>query len=373
MDFLKRKMDFYEFLHECRTTCLRNMPAARSVLSIGASGLWYFEWFHKNYPHSVMTHTGIDISPCPEGLPVFARWIQHDGSDLSMIPAGSIDLIFAGQFIEHISWEQQYQFLVEANRVLASGGFLVIDSPNYPVANRYGIKHQDHVSELSYLQMSEALKLSGFSLTESRGIMPVSLLGTPPSNQGKYCSRFVTTVYKEDLKNGVNGNPDESFIWWITARKLPVEINHQDLRDRLNKFFIANESEKTSIVYHQIGVLEEHGGNVYVKVSPGQNDFALYGPYVTYPAGKYLVKFDISMPGKSYAKEDTVVCSIDVAANCGEKIVVKQDLMVKNLVDGKSQVLEFSIDAPTMLEFRVLSHGTAEFRVGIVPVLVSLL
>lgn len=372
MEFFKHKMDFYEFLHECRTTCLKEIPAASSVLSIGASGLWYFEWFNKNYPHQITTHTGIDISPCPSGLPAYVRWIQHDGSDLSMIPSGSIDLVFAGQFIEHISWEQQYQFLVETHRVLASDGFLVVDSPNFTVANRYGIKHQDHVSELSYGQMSEALAIAGFSVTDSRGIMPVSLLGTPPAKQGKYCSRYYADVYKEDLKNGVNGNPAEAFIWWFTAKKTSTSVNQQELRELLKSHYQVNESEKTSVVYHQIGTLEEAGGKYFIQVICGEKSFALYGPYETYPAGKYAVSFDLSLPDTTNADLNTVVCSIDVSTGCGETIIARRDILVKDLLGFVSQTLEFEMDSPAQLEFRVLSMGTTEFKICVNPRVSSL-
>jgi SAM-dependent methyltransferase len=66
----------------------------------------------------------------PDPLPPKVEWLQRNLGDLSPIDDGSVDLVFAGQVIEHLWPEDVAGFLAEAHRVLRPGGFLALDSPN---------------------------------------------------------------------------------------------------------------------------------------------------------------------------------------------------------------------------------------------------
>ncbi|MEH2267215.1 MAG: glycosyltransferase, partial [Nostoc sp.] len=46
---LRKKLNFNDFLHECRSICLAKIPQSKEILSIGCAGNWYFEWFDKFY------------------------------------------------------------------------------------------------------------------------------------------------------------------------------------------------------------------------------------------------------------------------------------------------------------------------------------
>jgi len=126
--------DYLAALHEARTFCLGGMPpGARTVLSVGASGPWYFDWFARAYGH-VERHIGVEaFLPCPVELPENVEWLASDlaGPDgVAAVLSGTVDLVFSGQNIEHLWPEQVVAFLVESNRVLRSEGWLVVDSPN---------------------------------------------------------------------------------------------------------------------------------------------------------------------------------------------------------------------------------------------------
>jgi hypothetical protein len=126
--------DYLAALHEARTFCLGGMPpGARTVLSVGASGTWYFDWFARAYGN-VERHIGVEaFPPCPVELPENVEWLASDlagpGGVAAML-SGTVDLVFSGQNIEHLWPEQVVAFLVESNRVLRSEGWLVVDSPN---------------------------------------------------------------------------------------------------------------------------------------------------------------------------------------------------------------------------------------------------
>jgi hypothetical protein len=96
--------DWNVFLHELRGRRIATMPAgARTVLSAGCAGAWYFEWFDERYPTSVDRHIGVELfSPRPANLPGNMEWISSSLDDLSSVESGVVDLVFAGQLIEHL-------------------------------------------------------------------------------------------------------------------------------------------------------------------------------------------------------------------------------------------------------------------------------
>ena len=66
-------------LHEARSIALAAMPSgAETVLSAGANGLWYFEWFDAEYG-TVPRHIGVEAYlPRPDDLPPNVEWISAD-------------------------------------------------------------------------------------------------------------------------------------------------------------------------------------------------------------------------------------------------------------------------------------------------------
>ena len=83
-------------------TCLRG---ARTVLSVGASGAWYFDWFDRAYG-AVERHIAVEaFLPRPDELPENVEWLAADlaGPDgVASVDSGSVDLVFSGQNIEHL-------------------------------------------------------------------------------------------------------------------------------------------------------------------------------------------------------------------------------------------------------------------------------
>lgn len=360
-----------DIIHECRTIYLERMPRAEKVLSIGSSGSWYFHWFDGHYPFPVVEHMGIDLNEKPADLPGNVTWLQHDGSDLAPVPPGSFDLAFAGQFIEHISWAQQVRFLAGVNRALKDGGFFVLDSPDYDIVNRYGWKQPEHVHELTFAQAQELLSLAGFEVLRADGIIPVDQLGAPPGLSGKYLDRgFDSTFRKSQLKKSLSGRPGKSFIWWVVARKVRGDIDVDALGERLEAIYRRNESVRNTVLFHQIGRLEEAGDRAFVAVARADGPgFALYGPYMQYLAGNYRVTFELMLANAS-GKEgpEDVVCLLDVAAASGEVVLASRKVSVAMLSQSCEQDLSFSLGAPAVLEFRVRSAGFCPFKVNARPV-----
>ncbi|MEA5513691.1 glycosyltransferase [Nodularia sp. UHCC 0506] len=370
---LEKTLDFNLFLHECRSICIANIPKSQNILSIGCAGSWYFEWFDKFYPYSVDNHTGIDLNEKPLNLPKNVTWIQHDGQDLSVIESQSFDLLFAGQFIEHISWEAQVSFLLEVNRVMKPDGIFVLDSPNYTISNRYGWKQPEHIHELIFEQICELLEIAGFEIQDSCGLIPKKLLGTPPQLFGKCLKSGLQTnkFSQADIQNAINQDPHDCFVWWVVAKKSKdcSLVNHS-LNVRMQEIYLENQKNKNEVVFHQIGSIVEKNQDYFILANPidGQG-FAIFGPYDCYHQGKYLVEFEISPVDKRITKTqlDTIVATADIATNDGMKVIARTEIKLRDLLNEETIKIEFILATSCLVEFRVFYLGKFPILVGIKP------
>jgi len=157
--------DFNARLHELRSRELGRLPpGAATVLHGGSAGQWYFDWFQERYTTTVTRHIGVDaLSVRPELLAEEVEWLQRSLGDLSPVGGGEVDLVFAGQVIEHLWPEEVVGFLLEARRVLRRAGILVMDSPNRRVTAALGWEHPEHTVEFRPDEIIELLELAGFS------------------------------------------------------------------------------------------------------------------------------------------------------------------------------------------------------------------
>lgn len=366
----KTLISFNYFLHECRSICLQKLPAAKKILSIGCSGVWYFEWFHKFYPYPVEEHTGIDLNHKPENLPHNIVWIQNDGSDLTSLESESFDLIFAGQFIEHMSWESQATFLAEVNRALKPNGFFVLDSPNYDISNRYGWRQPEHIHELTFKQICNFLELSSFNIEDTYGLVPKKLLGTPPQLVGKSLEyAFQNNFYKEEINKAINKEPNDCFIWWIIAKKNTCVVEKQLLKNQLQKAYLENQKNQYNIVFHQIGKFIDDNGKQFIIVNPSDAPgYALFGSYEFYSKGNYLIEYNISLLNvrKNHILHSKIAI-VDVVTDSGEKVYAKKEIESSDLLNNSIIKLQFSLDKLSSLEFRVFYFGNLPLRIGVQP------
>lgn len=234
---------FHGALHELRTIELGLIPkGARSALSVGASGRWYFDWFEAHVGE-LEAHYGVEaFEEMPDDLPDYVVWIPSTADKFDQVADGSVDLVFAGQTTEHL-WERELEgFLVESSRVLSDGGLLVLDSPNRLVTDHLVWSHGQHTIELSASEMVELLELAGFDAERVRGawrcrfgdtIMPLEDGLTNPA------------LLVRRIAEGAD-RPDDSFIWWIDARKTDRAVDHAGLRARIEELFAENFETRIS-------------------------------------------------------------------------------------------------------------------------------
>ncbi len=225
---------FHGVLHELRTLELERVPkGAQRVLSVGANGRWYFDWFEHSYG-AVLRHVGVEAyEPMPGDLPAYVEWIVNTADKMSGVEDSSVDLVFAGQTTEHLWADELAGFLLESHRVLAEGGQLILDSPNRLITEHLLWSHGGHTVELSAAEITELLTLAGFEVETMHGLWLCEQDGRVLQLEERLSDAALTT-----RRIALGGDqPDRCFVWWINARRKSVEVDAARLRQRTSEFF----------------------------------------------------------------------------------------------------------------------------------------
>ena len=110
-----------------------------------------------------------DVIETPQG-PV--NYVYSSMSDLSPFEDNSIDLVYAGQSIEHVPVEEAKTVLREVHRVLKPGGHFCFDTPNRKVTILQfpDFIVDDHKYEYTHQEMTAMLEGHGFAVREAKGM-----------------------------------------------------------------------------------------------------------------------------------------------------------------------------------------------------------
>jgi predicted SAM-dependent methyltransferase len=102
-------------------------------------------------------------------------------TNLNGIESGSVDLVWSGQSIEHVTEEQGIRMCSEALRVLKPGGRFCLDTPNRLITELHaatvggGFVHPDHKIEYTPDHLRKILRDSGFDIKEEWGVCEMPL------------------------------------------------------------------------------------------------------------------------------------------------------------------------------------------------------
>jgi len=135
----------------------RYIPENSTVLELGAG---YCELIHEIRAKRKIC---VDINPdvarhAGSECEIFIT----DSSNLSEIMTGSVDLVIANNFFEHISRTRILLTLHEVNRVLKDNGKILIIQPNMRYCYREFWMFFDHITPIDHDGMKEALSICGF-------------------------------------------------------------------------------------------------------------------------------------------------------------------------------------------------------------------
>lgn len=347
--------DFSHYLHALRTAELVRLPRATScLLSAGPSSAEYFTWVEEN-SGTVPLHIGVEAyRPEPENLPANARWVRNSIRDLSDIGTASCDVMFSGQNFEHLWPSEVVGSLVEAHRVLDVGGYLVMDSPNRLITHPYDWSHPEHTIEFSPAEAINLLTAAGFDVVGMRGLhlcrnlrtgemLPLDpLLGTPQE-------------LVERVQLAVD-HPDESFVWWVTARCSERPPDLAALTSLANSLF--DELWPLRMARVQVWDGLETLADGTVRVPAGHVGPVRYGPYSPLPPGTHHAMFKVRAAG-----DEPVDVLIDVVAETGTETLFEQRITVEPSSGWVEVQAPLHLnDTKFAVEFRIHATGGAAFE-----------
>lgn len=354
---------FTDLLHELRERELRRLPSgARTVLHGGAAGGWYFKWFDENYDGDVERHIGVEyFADPPDDLPDNVEWLKRTLGDMGPVEDGSVDMVFGGQVIEHLWPDDVAGLLLESHRVLREGGHLVIDSPNRRVTEAIDWLHPQHTAELTVDEVAEMVRLAGFEIESIRGV----LLGY---DDAKHVFLGVEELGEgmpwDERADRAADRPEDSFVWWLVARRAGGEPAADDLRELCHDVAGAYRSRRLRKLQTALPVERRTGAEPVVERSDGGALF--HGPYFPVDAGSWRVTFELRAPDIAGLAPDMEVVWLEATTNSGKTKHARRVVRAHDLrPDGGWTEVELDVTLDEMLlgvEFPVTSYGTTRVQ-----------
>jgi ubiquinone/menaquinone biosynthesis C-methylase UbiE len=113
-------------------------------------------------------------------LPEFAqpgvRTLQASATDLTALPSGSFDVVFASNLLEHLSRDDIGLALDEFRRVLTADGRLILIQPNYRLCTRHYFDDFTHLTPLSDVSLQDIVAAHGYRVLACQArFIPFSL------------------------------------------------------------------------------------------------------------------------------------------------------------------------------------------------------
>jgi SAM-dependent methyltransferase len=137
------------------------------------------------------------------------RYEYRSMSDLSFAADGSVDLVYSGQSIEHVSEADGDVVLAEAARILVPGGHLAVDTPNGRLCRlqQPDFIDPDHKVEYTLAELREKLLRAGFEVLTERGL----------NWDGARPDRFDPAALARN--HGIYHDADNCYLLAVLARK----------------------------------------------------------------------------------------------------------------------------------------------------------
>ena len=350
---------FNALLHGLRSYELARMPRVTgTMLSAGCSDASYFAWIAAWYG-AVDRHVGVELYlPEPVDLPAGVEWLKRSVGDMTDVEDGSVELVFSGQNFEHLFGDDAVDFLLEAQRVLGPGGWLVMDSPNRDVTSALVWTQPQHTVEFTPSEAAELVTLAGFDVADVRGlwlcrdaatgeILPLWAAGDADLPPAEVLRRSVLASH----------DPANSFVWWLEAARASREPDRTALRTRYAEIYARAWAERQQRFSHAIGERRQSGGQQVVTVPEAVSGYALYGPFMPLVPGDYEVTFSLRRLGAVAA--DQPVAVLDVAHGEGT-VITDRSVLGHELPQNVWTDLNASFTLSDLVwggQFRVFSTG----------------
>jgi SAM-dependent methyltransferase len=360
---------FQLFLHdELRSRELERAPeGARTVLHGGAAGRWSFDWFESCYPTEVERHIGVEaFLPEPEDLADNVQWLPRTLGDLEPVGDGEVDLVYAGEVIEHLWPEDVVGFLLESNRVLRRGGAVALDSPNREVTGLAGWEHAEHTVEVTPQEIRDLLRLAGVDQVVVRGIWlaydraegrVLELETLEPEGEWTVDRR------REEAAD----RPDDSFLWWAEGRKGDRAPDRKRIAQLVDEAYRVYRGRRFARFHSHVGEVTDG----VVTTSAGETGHLVFGPYVPVRGGRWTARFEAGLvPGAAPLAPEESMGTVDVTKELDVQVVASRELLAGELPDEGLAEVEVPFELPrteTGVQLRCSPTGGQVSGRGSVP------
>jgi ubiquinone/menaquinone biosynthesis C-methylase UbiE len=182
-----RPTSLHSALHASRCEFIIGLPPARRIVDLGgghtsdARGALVV----LGYPYDFDELVVVDLPP-DDRHPLYhserfgagdtergkVRYEYRSMADLSFVDDASVDLVYSGQSIEHVTEADGEVVLKEAFRIMKPGGHMAIDTPNGRVCRmqQAGFIDPDHKVEYTLEQLRTKVTDAGFEVITERGL-----------------------------------------------------------------------------------------------------------------------------------------------------------------------------------------------------------
>ncbi len=334
------------------------------MISIGAAGLWYFDWINGTCG-APARHIGVEYyTPPPPVLPDNVDWIANTAGSMPDVATGVGDLLFSGQNIEHLWQEEVSGFLAEAHRVLRPGGRMLIDSPNRAITEIYGGAHPEHMVELTVDEAIALLTAAGFDVDRVAGILLCrdALSGEILSIDNLADSHPRSAVFRSVA---AAADPANSYLWWIEAVRADRAPDTKKVDALIAEAWAIGWPERMNRLVSSIGktgVLP--GGGRSWDAEPGDTGALSFGPYAPVKAGRY--RSSLNVMRTTDAEPGQILGHVDIICDDGSIVESRQDLTPETLPLGEWTPVALDFELQEMrfgFQNRVITYGAAGLRV----------
>jgi SAM-dependent methyltransferase len=352
-------IDFSTRLHELRGNELQGLPEnARTVLHGGASGGWYFRWFEENYKGTVERHIGVEaFGERPADVPLNVDWLQRTLGDMGPVPTGSVDLVFAGQVIEHLWPDDVTDFLVESHRVLRRDGIIALDSPNRRVTEAIGWYQPEHTAEFSTDEIAQAITLAGFEIEQLRGV----ILSYDRARHAFLDLEDQSVPWDKRMALAVD-RPEDSFVWWLVARRTDADPDIGALRALIGAQAEAFRSRRLQQLRSDFPIQRDAGHVAHVSSQHKQDGLLVSSRPSPVDSGDWCVSFKLRSEGS--VPPTLTVARFEVTSDSGATRHAQREIVARDLApDGAWTTvdLRFRLAEMTMgIEIQIVTQGHAQ-------------
>jgi SAM-dependent methyltransferase len=174
-------------LHASRCEFIIGLPPARRIVDLGGGATWDARGalVALGYPYDFEELVVVDLPP-DDRHPLYhserfgtidsergrVRYEYRSMADLSFAGDATVDLIYSGQSIEHVTESDGDIMLQESFRILRPGGYMAIDTPNGVVCRlqQPTFIDPDHKVEYTLEQLRSKVEAAGFAVLTERGL-----------------------------------------------------------------------------------------------------------------------------------------------------------------------------------------------------------